>query len=107
MTTTLSQPLSRSETLKLVERLDRHQAGLLRDFHAAIEGMIALPPRLAKLCVLGGAVALRAPGQTREFMLDARAAGAPLEQIAEVVFLNTNFAGFAAMSEGIQIFTQL
>ncbi len=107
MTASTPDGLSRAETLTIVEHFDAHAAGLIRDFHASIEDLGVPEPRLARLCNLGGAVALRAPGLTREFMLAAKAAGARLEEIAEVTFLAANFAGFAAMSEAIDLFAQL
>lgn len=107
MTTTKIQPMSRQETLDLIQNLDPHYASILRDYNATIEKIVTLPVPLSKLCALGSAVALRAPGMVREFMLAAHEAGAPVEQIAEVVFLTTSYAGFAAMSEGLQTFVDL
>lgn len=100
------QPLSREVALALLARFDAHHAHLLARFHEEMQALSPLPPALRALCLVGGAVALRATGQTREFMRDARTAGATPAQILEVVMLNTNFAGFAAMSEGLQIFAR-
>jgi alkylhydroperoxidase/carboxymuconolactone decarboxylase family protein YurZ len=107
MTTTELQHMSRQETLEIIQGLDPHYASILREYNTAIEHIVHLPAPLSKLCALGSAVALRAPGMVREFMLAARDAGASVEQIAEVLFLNNNYAGFAAMSEGLQTFVAL
>jgi alkylhydroperoxidase/carboxymuconolactone decarboxylase family protein YurZ len=107
MTTTALQPMSREETLAIIQGLDPHYASILREYNTEIEKIVKLPEALSKLCALGSAIALRAPGMVKEFMLAAHGAGAPVEQIAEVVFLTTNYAGFAAMSEGLQTFVAL
>jgi alkylhydroperoxidase/carboxymuconolactone decarboxylase family protein YurZ len=99
--------LSRAETLDLIDRLDKHAAGLIRSFHTSIEGIVDLPPRLARLCNLGAAAAVRTPGLTREFMIAANDAGATREEIVEVLFMLTNFAGFAAMSQGVVLYFEV
>lgn len=97
-------PLSRDQTLSLLDRYDSHHAELIRRFHREMEDLSSLDPSLSALCLVGGAIALRAPGQAREFMLRARDAGASPAQVLEVVMLCMNFAGFASMAEGLQVF---
>jgi alkylhydroperoxidase/carboxymuconolactone decarboxylase family protein YurZ len=106
-TTIERKPLSRSETVELIQKFDPHYAAVLQRYVASLDNVIRLPEGLSRLCALGAAIALRAPGMVREFMLGARDAGAPIEQIAEVAFLSTNFAGFEAMSGAMQIFDEL
>lgn len=96
--------MTRSETIAQIEKLDPHYAKILREFHAEMDGLIALPPRLARLCNLGAAVTVRAPGLVREHLEAGRAAGARPEEMLEVLFLCMNFAGFAALSEALAIF---
>jgi alkylhydroperoxidase/carboxymuconolactone decarboxylase family protein YurZ len=107
MANATTQGLSRAETLKLVDRLDKHAAGLIRAFHGSIEDIADLPSRLARLCNLGAAAAVRAPGLTREFMISAKEAGATREEIVEVLLLLANFAGFAVMSEGLVLYFEV
>lgn len=101
------QPLSRAETISLLRKVDPHYAGLLSDFHRRMEEIVSLPPRMLHLCNLGSALALRAPGMTREFMLSSREHGATLPEIAEICFLMTSYGGFEAMSDGLQTFIAL
>lgn len=99
--------MTRQEVFDLLDRMDPHYGGLLRKFHAEIDGLVVLPDRLARLCNLGAAVALRAPDMTREYLAAAVDAGATVEDCAEVIFSCTSFAGFAALTEGLAAFGEV
>ncbi len=96
--------MTRADVFGMIDVLDPHYAGLLRRFQFEIDDMIELPPRLARLCNLGAAVALRSPGLAREYLQAATTAGATPEECAEVIFGCTSFAGFAALTEGLVAF---
>lgn len=107
MTETNLATMPRADVFDALDALDPHYAGLLRAFHATLDDVVGLPPRLARLCNLGAAVVLRAPGLTREYLAAAREAGATPEECAEVVFSSHNFAGFAALAEGLAAFREV
>jgi alkylhydroperoxidase/carboxymuconolactone decarboxylase family protein YurZ len=102
-----SAGLTRQETLAIVERLDPHYAGLMRALHQEIEELVELPGRLARLCNLGAASALRDRGMVREFLGMAREAGATLEEMVETIFASTHFGGFSPLSDAISVFVEL
>lgn len=104
MRDTEQRAMTRGETIAVIEQMDPHYAKILRDFHAEMDALIALPPRLARLCNLGAATAVRAPGLVREFLESGRDAGATPEELLEVLFLSMNFAGIAALSEALLVF---